>query len=118
AIEFLYALVLAPWYGTWNEALAVGIPLVLLSFASYSFYAATRLSSVLLASLGMMFVMLHIHQAQGLIEMHFGVFVLIAFIAIYRDWLPFVVAAALIAVHHVIFCYLQHHGVGVWLFRN
>jgi methyl-accepting chemotaxis protein len=118
ALEFIYALALAPWYGTWSEALLVGIPLVGLSFASYSLFPATQLSSALLASLGMVFVMLHIHQAQGLIEMHFGVFVLIAFIAIYRDWLPLIVAAALIAVHHVIFCYLQHHGAGVWVFRD
>lgn len=118
AIEFLYALALAPWYGTWSAALIVGVPLVILAFASYFFCPATRLSSVVLSTLGMIFVMLHIHQAQGLIEMHFGVFVLIAFIAIYRDWLPIVVAAALIAMHHLVFCYLQHHGAGVWLFRD
>ena len=117
-IEFLYALILAPWYETWSAALAVGIPLVILSFTCYLIYPATRLSSVVLSSLGMAFVMLHIHQAQGLIETHFGVFVLIAFIAIYRDWLPIITAAAFIAVHHVAFCYLQHHGVGVWLFRD
>jgi methyl-accepting chemotaxis protein len=48
--------------------------------------------------------MLHIHQAQGLLEMHFGVFVIIAFTAIYRDWVPFIVVAAAIAVHHVLLC--------------
>ncbi len=117
-LEFLYSLALAPWYGTWNEALTVGITLVVMSFAVYYFSPATRLSSIILASLGMMFVMLHIHQAQGLIEMHFGVFVLIAFTAIYRDWLPLIVVAALIAAHHLIFCYLQHHGSGVWVFRD
>lgn len=50
--------------------------------------------------------------------MHFGVFVIIAFTAIYRDWVPFIVVAAAIAVHHVLFCYLQHHGYGVWVFRE
>lgn len=50
--------------------------------------------------------------------MHFGVFVIIAFTAIYRDWVPFIVVAAAIAVHHVLFCYLQHHGYGVWGFRE
>lgn len=118
ALEFLYALALAPWYGTWNEVITVGVPLVIFSFASYFLYPATRLSSILLISFGMVFVMLHIHQARGLIEMHFGVFVLIAFIAIYRDWLPLIVAAVLIAAHHLLFCYLQHHGAGVWLFRD
>lgn len=33
----------------------------------------------------------------------------------YRDWLPILVAAVLIAVHHVFAFYLQHSGVNIWV---
>ncbi|MGM8226904.1 hypothetical protein ACSV5M_09995 [Cellvibrio sp. ARAG 10.3] len=81
-LEFIYTLALAPWFNTWKAALMVGIPLVIAALAIYSWRPATRLSSVVLASIAMLFVTLHIHQSQGLIEMHFGVFVVLAFIAV------------------------------------
>ena len=117
-LEFTYALALAPWFDTWKAAFIVGIPLLIIAVMIYTVRPATRLSSVVLASIAMLFVTLHIHQAHGLIEMHFGVFVVLAFIAVYRDWLPLVITAALVAVHHLVFCYLQHSDMGVWLFRD
>ena len=117
-LEFLYSLALALSYDAWASGLSVGIPLLLSAIAVYFFLPAARLAPSLLPLIAMCFVMLHIHQAQGLLEMHFGVFVIIAFTAVYREWVPFIVVAAAIAVHHVLFCYLQHHGYGVWVFRE
>lgn len=117
-LEFIYTLILAAGYDAWNSAFVVGIPLLTLALAIYFLSPATRFAACLHPLVAMCFVMLHIHQAQGLIEMHFGVFVTIAFTAIYRDWLPFIVIAVAIAAHHALFCYLQHHGYGVWLFRD
>jgi methyl-accepting chemotaxis protein len=42
-----------------------------------------------------------------MIESHFGIFTLLAFLLYYRDWRAIVAAAGLIAVHHVLFGYLQ-----------
>ena len=117
-LEFIYTLILAPWFNTWNVALMIGIPLIVAALVIFYWQAATRLSSVLLTAIAMLFVTLHIQQSHGLIEMHFGVFVVLAFIAVYRDWLPLVVTAALVAVHHLVFCYLQHADLGIWLFRS
>ncbi|MBS52949.1 MAG: hypothetical protein CMI03_09370 [Oceanospirillaceae bacterium] len=61
---------------------------------------------------------LHIHQAHGLIEMHFGIFVSLAFLLYYRDPLPILAAAATIAVHHLLFNYLQEQGSPVWVFES
>jgi methyl-accepting chemotaxis protein len=55
----------------------------------------------------MVFSALTIQQTQGMIESHFGIFTLLAFLLYYRDWRPIVAAAGLIAVHHVGFGYLQ-----------
>jgi len=117
-ISFVYCLVLAALNGHWVALWGVGLPLLLISLLMPLLMPASRLSSVVYAILGMLFTALEIHLAEGMIEMHFGVFVMLAFIAAYQDWLPLVVAAAVIAVHHLLFCYLQHMGMGVWLFQD
>lgn len=40
--------------------------------------------------------------------MHFGIFVLFAFLLCYRDWSVVAVAAGVNALHHVSFDYLCH----------
>jgi len=50
---------------------------------------------------------LMIHQSRGMVELHFGVFVLLAFLVYYRDWVPVVAAAGTIAVQHLGFDIMQ-----------
>ena len=70
----------------------------------------TVFSRVCLAVIGMLMVSLHIQLAMGLTELHFGVFVFLAFLLVYRDWRPIVAAALTIAVHHIAFDRLQAMG--------
>ena len=67
-------------------------------------------SRIMLSIIGMLMVCLHIQLAMGLTELHFGVFVFLAFLLVYRDWRPIVAAAITIALHHVLFDRLQAHG--------
>lgn len=60
------------------------------------------------------FVMLHIQLSQGMLEFHFGVFVTLALLMVYRDWRLIVFGAALFAVHHFLFDRLQAAGFGVF----
>jgi methyl-accepting chemotaxis protein len=64
----------------------------------------------------MTFSALLIHQANGMLELHFHIFVCLAFLLTYRDWTVPVVAAAVIAVHHVLFMFLQNGGGSVFAF--
>src|SRR5919108_655912 len=59
-----------------------------------------------------------IHQTQGLIEMHFHIFAALAFLIAYCDWRVPVVAAAVVAVHHVAFYFMQHAGVGAYVVNH
>jgi methyl-accepting chemotaxis protein len=68
---------------------------------------------VLLSQVG-----LHIHLARGATEIHFGVFALLAALVVYRDWLPVVVGATTIAVHHAAFLWMQLNGWGVYCFTQ
>ena len=76
---------------------------------------ATRL---MMAAALMMYAALLIDQAHGVVETHFGIFALLAFLLYYRDWRPIVLGAAVIAVHHVVFYLLQAWGAPVYVFEH
>ena len=80
-------------------------------------YASMRgslMSRLLLATVQVALVALHIQLAHGELEYHFGVFVTLALLLVYLDWRPIVFAAALFAVHHVLFDRLQAAGFGFY----
>jgi len=74
----------------------------------------TLASRMVLATTLMGMTALHIQLGRGTLELHFGVFVTLALLLVYRDWRPLLAAAGLIAVHHVLFDRLQAGGVGVY----
>ena len=106
---------LAFWHQTWLQTALIGAPVCLLLTALYRGIGGTRLMRCLIGVGLMVMAALHINQARGVIEIHFGIFVLLAVLTFYRDWLPIVVAAAVIAVHHVLFHVLQHAGFPVYV---
>ena len=99
-----------------DVALAWSASAALLLVASAAFFGArgSLLSCVMLTACNAAFVALHIQLGRGTIEFHFGVFVLLGLLLVYRDWRPIVLAAALFAVHHVAFDRLQALGMGVY----
>lgn len=115
---FLFALLLANWHSTWVEAIVIGGATAAALTAIFRLSPGTAISRIAMAAGFMVMTALHIHQAQGMIEIHFGVFVLLALLLYYRDWLPILVAAGVIAVHHVTFFYLQSNGSGLWLLQT
>ena len=115
---FILALILADWHDSWRSALLVGLPTALIPTLAARFYPASLASRLVIATALMVFSGLLIHQSHGLIEMHFGIFALLAFLLYYRDWRPVVVATVVIALHHLTFNYLQEWGYGVYVFNH
>lgn len=112
---FVASLGLSLWQDNWLPTLLIGLPAIAipgLLVRSASGSLPTRLT---IASAFMVFAALHIHLSAGLIEVHFGIFVLLAFLLYYRDWRTVVIAAGVIAVHHVSFYYLQQARFGVYV---
>jgi methyl-accepting chemotaxis protein len=95
---------------------AIGTTLVLLLVGGvgYSALRGTVGSRYVLTFVLVSFVALHIQLARGIIELHFGVFVVLAFLLVYLDWKVIVFGAALFAVHHVVFDRLQAAGYGFY----
>jgi methyl-accepting chemotaxis protein len=103
----LFSLGLAGLNNTWVPALIVGllcagIPTALIMMNPQSLFTRLAVGASL-----MIFCALNIHQAQGMSELHFGIFVLLAFLVFYEDWRVIVCAAGVIVAHHILFNYLQ-----------
>lgn len=106
---FLLALCLAVgwWTDSTSLSLLVGLPALLVPWTLFRMAPGSLASRLAIACALMVFSALTIQQSKGMIESHFGIFTLLAFLLYYRDWRPIVAAAGLIAVHHVVFGYLQ-----------
>lgn len=61
---------------------------------------------------------LHIHQSFGFIEMHFEIFVLLAFLSYFRDWTVVATGTAVVALHHISFFFLQSGGAPLFIFEE
>lgn len=119
--RFLLVLVLINWllvstlsaiaYNAYLFGFIVGGALTALSFIAYVYYSGTPLFRILVGIILMSFTVVSIQQNLGQIEMHFHVFVTLSFLTIYRDIKPLLIAALYIIMHHLLFTYLQLHGV-------
>jgi methyl-accepting chemotaxis protein len=115
---FVMALAMSGWHGTLQWALLIGLPTALIPTVMIFVAPGALLTRSLVAAAFMVFSALHIQQAAGMTELHFGIFVLLAFLLCYRDWSVIIVAAAVAAVHHLSFSYLQQWGYGVVCFTK
>ncbi len=96
--------------GVIGWTLLLALPGLLVTFA----WRGTLLSRLVMAWSLSALVALHIQLGAGMIEFHFGVFVTLAVLMVYLDWRPIVLAAAIFAVHHILFDRLQAAGFGVY----
>lgn len=112
---FTASLGLAFWYGTWGAALIIGGSTLVATFVLVQLAAGQALTRAVMGASLMVYAALHIHQAHGMIEFHFGIFAFLAALLYYRDWIPIVAAALAVAVHHLTFFALQEQGTTVWV---
>jgi methyl-accepting chemotaxis protein len=109
---FVMALFLAGLHDTWGLALWIGLPLALGPTLLALAAPGSRITRLAVGVAMMAFCALHIHQAAGRTELHFGIFVLLAFLLCYRDWSVIVAAAVVVALHHLSFNYMQELAYG------
>lgn len=115
---FVYALGLGFWFDTFTQAVVVGGGTALVLTGLYRVIGGTRLMRCCVGIGLMVMAALHINQAHGQIEIHFGIFVFLAVLTFYRDWLPILVAAVTIAIHHIGFHALHHSGFPVYVMQH
>ncbi|HBH37433.1 MAG TPA: chemotaxis protein, partial [Curvibacter sp.] len=113
-LSALAAVILGSTFVEAGLAWGLSALLVGLALGIYVVCRGTFLSSMGLTLIQTLFVILHIQLARGMIEFHFGVFVTLALVLVYRDWRPIVFSAVTFAVHHVLFDRLQAAGFGLY----
>lgn len=87
----------------------IGLSAAIFVFARGSSFASYALPLLLSAS-----VAVHIQASLGTLEFHFGVFVTLALLMVYRKWSVVVASAAFFAVHHILFDRLQAWGYNIY----
>jgi signal transduction histidine kinase len=77
---------------------------------TYWLYRGQRIARMIFAAAFMAYSALFIQQHLGRIEMHFHVFVSLAYFSRYKDGTALLTAAVTIAIHHFLFNYCQING--------
>jgi len=121
---FMLKLVLSHWFistfltsllfDTYFIGFFIGGLITLGTFLAYNFYAGTQYFRAVVALALLSFSALFIQQSYGSIEFHFHIFVVLAFLTIYRDRLPVAIGSIFIICHHLIFNYLQQYNISVF----
>lgn len=117
-ILFVYSLALATLHNTWLVSIVVGGGTAVLASLFVKFNPGKRLTRIFMGLSLMVMTILHVHQAHGMIEMHFGFFAFLALLLYYHDWLPIVTSAGLVAVYHIGFYYLQQQGGEIYVLQS
>ena len=117
-----FQLIIALGIGAYTDHLLMpvmfGLPIIAVPlFISFS-HPEGPLCRITMAVGVQLMAALHIHQTYGLTEMHFQVFVLLAFLAYFRDWKALLAGTLTIAVHHIGFFILQVQGLPIFVFEQ
>lgn len=86
------------------------VALALLVQASYSVLKGTPLFGIVAAVLMMTVSAILVQSQMGMIEMHFHIFATMGIFLIYQRWQPLLASLLTVAVHHVLFTYIQLSG--------
>ena len=101
-------------YDTYLLGLLGGGMLFLITFISYKLYSGTPIFRIMIGIIIMTYTIIAIQQNLGRIEFHFHVFIALSFLTIYKDLLPATIASIYIAIHHILFTYLQLHNISIF----
>ncbi len=94
-------------FGTYALGFFSGAVVTGIATLAYFLYKGQRIARMIFAACFMAYSAIFIQQHLGRIEMHFHVFVSLAYFSRYRDGVPVVTAAISIAIHHILFNYCQ-----------
>ena len=93
------------------HAVEHGAVLAALAAVAFAARRRARLAAVVVALGLITSSAMLVHVSGGVIEAHFHFFVMIVVLALYEDWLAFLVAAAYVVVHHGLIGALAPHAV-------
>lgn len=110
---FVAIFITSQYYETYTLGIIASGLILTIAGISYLTLAGTLYFRLIAAIVLMFFSALFIQQHLGRIEMHFHVFIALAVLTIYKDLKPMLLASLVIALHHLIFNYLQLYNFSI-----
>ena len=86
---------------------------LIITILAYTMFKGTAIARILFGLSLMQYPTIMVQQQLGMIEMHFGFFILAAFLAMYKDITSLLGAAVIAASYHLLFTYLQLNSVEI-----
>lgn len=105
---------MAASYKTYLFGFLNGAVLMLVSLLVYRFYKGTIFSRMIFGAVLVGFSAIFIQQNMGRIEIHFHIFVAIAFLTIYKDYFAALGATLLTTFHHIVGNVLQDNDATIF----
>jgi hypothetical protein len=85
-----------------------------ITLVGYMMYRGTPISRILFGIAFAIYPSVMVQQTMGMIEMHFAYFYLAAFLAMYKDVMPFIGMAIVTLIHHLFFTYAQINSIEIF----
>lgn len=117
-ILFLESVAFSFIYDSYLSLIIIGLPTALVALFMLNQQPDSALTRHTIALATMVFACLHIHQMNGLIEIHFELFILLAFLIVLHDWRVYISTLVLVGAHHMSFYFMQTSDVGVYVFSE
>ena len=117
-VQWLISLFIAFYTSSWLAPFLLGLPFMALPIILSYTHPTKPISRYAFAIAVQLFTALHIQQAYGMTELHFEVFVMLAFLSYFRDWKTIAVGTGTVAVHHLLFYFVQSSGGGLMIFEE
>lgn len=105
--------IMAISYNTYLLGFVGGGVIIGIAYSVYRMNPGSLLSRITMGASFMAFSMIFIQQHMGRIEMHFHIFIAIAFLIQYKDIAPVLAATVTTAVHHALFNVAQELELAV-----
>lgn len=116
----LAQLILTLGIGFITDTLLLGLVAGLIILSLPLYFSFTRpnltLSKHIVAIAVLLMASLHIQQTMGMTEMHFQIFVLLAFLTFFRDWKVIITGTLVVVVHHLAGYFSQNMGGNIFVF--
>lgn len=116
--QWLISLLIAFFTSGWMAPFLLGLPILTLPLILSYTHSNKAISRYAYAIAVQLFAALHIQQAYGMTELHFEIFVMLAFLAYFRDWKVIAVSTTVVAIHHILFFIVQSSGGDLIIFAE
>ena len=118
AVQFLLAVGIGIYTDTLFVGLIFGAPILALPLFLITKFPNLTLTHIVVGIAVQLMTALHIQQSFGLTEIHFEIFVVLAFLSYYRNWMVIGASTAIVAVHHILFFILQSNDTPIYVFEE